>query len=352
MARLGLWASLLVCLVTLAGCMSKPAPKKFTFFPPPPDEPRVQYLGAFSSDRDLGWTSTFAEFITGKPSAQNPLIKPYGIAMWEGKIFVCDTMVSAVEVFDLGKKRVGYFTPDGEGRLKMPVNITIDVDGTRYIADTGRGQVLIFNKDTFVAALGGKDDLRPSDVALTTNRVYVTDVKGHVVRVYDKATRKPLFTIPRDPQNAEKKLLSPTNLSVDQQRGRLAVTDTGAFSVSLYDLEGNYIRTVGDQGVAPGLFARPKGVALDRAGLAYVVDASTQLVQIFDEEGKLLMFFGQPESSPQGDLHLPAAVSLDYENVRFFEHAVAPGYRCEYLILVTSQVGDKKVTVFGFVKKK
>ena len=338
-------------LALLSGCVTKPPVKAgYTFFPP--DEPRVQFLAAFSSEADFGWGSRFAEFITGKPKAENPLLKPYGLAFKEGKIFVCDTMVGAVKVFDLAKKRAYYFAPRGEGRLQTPINITIDADGTRYVADTGRGQVVICrNDDEYITAIGTKDDMRPCDVAVTSNRLYIADLKGHAVRVYGKADRKLLFTIPRDPKVAEGKLFSPTNLALDSQ-GRLWVTDTGAFAVQVYDLEGTYLRTVGQQGVAPGLFARPKGVAVDRSGLAYVVDAATQVVQIFDANGKLLLYFGQPDTSTRGELHLPAAVKLDYENVSFFQKEVAPGYQCEYLILVTSQIGPKKVNVYGFLQKK
>jgi len=348
-------AGLASILVLAVSCATKPPAKPgHTFFPPAPDEPRVQFLASFSSDVDLGWNvSKFAEFVTGKAAAQNPLIKPYGVAAKDGKIFVCDTMQGAVEIFDFEKKRAYYLAPRGEGRLKTPINITIDADGTRYVADTGRGQVVLFrNDDQYITAMGKTDEMRPSDVAITSDRLYVTDLKGHVVRVYSKADRTLLFTIPRDPKTAQRKLLSPTNLAVDEQAGKLVISDTGAFSVQIYDLEGKFLSAIGGQGVAPGLLARPKGVALDRAGLIYIVDAATQVVQIFNADGRLLMFFGQPETSTRGDLHLPAAVRLDYENVKLFQNEIAPGRECEYLIYVTSQVGANKVNVYGFLKKK
>jgi len=343
--------SVAALLALLAGCATKPAKPVYTFFPPAPDEPHVQYLATISSDGDLGGGSKFADFITGRPKAQNPLIKPYGLALKDGQLFVCDTMRSAIEVFDLVKKRAHYFASGGEGAVKMPINITIDEDGMRYVADSVRGQVLIYKGDAFAAAIGKSGEMSPCDVALSSNRLYVADLKGHVVRVYNKSNFRPLFTIPADPKAATNKLYSPTNLALDSH-GRLLVSDTGAFAVQVYDLDGCYQKTIGQQGVAPGLFARPKGIAVDREGLVYVVDAATQLVQIFNPDGKLLMFFGQPENSPQGALHLPAAVKLDYDNVRFFQNKVAPGYQCQYLILVTSQVGDHKVNIYGFVKKQ
>jgi sugar lactone lactonase YvrE len=350
-----LTAAIASILIFGMSCATKPVAKiSHTFFPPAPDEPRVQFLAAFSADSELGWNSSkFAEFVTGRAAPKNLLLKPYGIAVKDSKIFVCDTMQNAVEVFDFEQKRAYYLAPRGEGKLQMPINISIDVDGTGYVADSERGQVLLYrNDEEYIAAIGRKDEMRPSDVAITTNRLYITDLKGHVVRVYSKADRKLLFTIPRDPKSAERKLLAPTNLAVDEQGGRLIVSDTGAFAVHVYDLEGKLLRTIGEQGVAPGLFARPKGIAIDRSGLIYVVDAATQVVQIFDTEGKLLMFFGQPDTAVRGDLHLPAAVKLDYHNVKLFQTEVAPGYECEYLILVTSQVGGNKVNVYGFLKKK
>ena len=76
-------------------------------------------------------------------------------------------MANVVEVFDLVKKRARYFAPRGEGRLLMPINISIDADGTRYVADTGRSQVVIFDKDgNFLEAIGTKDEMKPCDVAI------------------------------------------------------------------------------------------------------------------------------------------------------------------------------------------
>jgi len=347
-----LWASCLL-LGLLAGCATPTkTPKSYTFFPPSPDEPRIQFLTAFASDTDLGRSRSFVDFITGQQPDAGPLIKPYGLAVHDGKVFVCDTVADAVEVFDLKKNHASIFAPKGEGMLRLPINITVDQDGTRYVADTGREQVLIYSADgTFLEAMGKKDEMRPTDVAVTTDRLYVTDLKNHAVKVFSKPEHKLLFSIPRDDKTNSGKLFQPTNLAVDKSGNRLLVSDTGANCVQVYDLDGNYLRTFGRQGVAPGMFARPKGVAVDRNGYAYVVDAATQVVQIFDTEGRLLLFFGEAGASTRGEVILPAAVKVDYDNLSYFQKYVAPGRQCEYLIFVTSQFGGQKVSVYGFLKK-
>ncbi|MGA2246382.1 MAG: 6-bladed beta-propeller [Verrucomicrobiota bacterium] len=343
------------CLVVglAGGCATKTAaPKAYTFFPPSPDEPRIQFLTAFNSDTDLGRGHSFADYITGVKTTTDPLTKPYGLAAYGGKVFVCDTVADKIEVFDFQKHRAFYFEPQGEGKLRLPINITIDHDGTRYVADTGRAQVLIYSPDgTFVEAMGKKDEIKPSDVALSADRIYIADLLNHCVKVYNKAGHNFLFSIPVDSQGKEGKLLSPTNLALDQPHNRLLVSDTGGNTVQVYDLEGKYLRSIGHAGVAPGMFARPKGVAVDRQGIAYVVDAATQVVQLFDTEGRLLMFFAEPGASTQGEVVLPAVVKVDYDNVGYFQKFVAPGHQLDYLIFVTSQFGSQKVSVYGFLKQ-
>ena len=340
-----------VLLGLLGSCATAPKTKKtYTFFPPAPDDPHIQFLTSFSADTDLGHSWSFAQFLSGtKPSA--PLVKPYGLALYDGKIFVCDTVQGVVQVFDLKKNRASDFVPQGEGRLLMPFNLTIDDDGTRYVADTLRNQVMVYGPDgAYLTAIGRKGEFKPTDVALTTNRLYITDLQAHAVKVFGKADWKYLFSIPAATNVTKGKLFSPANLALDKVNNRLLVSDMGGFDVQIYDLDGQYLNTIGSQGVGMGCFSRPKGVAVDREGITYVVDAAVQVVQMFDKQGRLLMYFGQPGASTRGELLLPASVKVDYDHVAYFQKYVAPGRRCAYLILVTSQFGPNLVSVYGFLK--
>ncbi|MBI5385058.1 MAG: hypothetical protein HZA90_10270 [Verrucomicrobia bacterium] len=311
-------------------------------------------------------------FFTDEVTAEKPIGKPYGLALRHAKLYVCDTALNAIRVLDLEKRTMTVFAPEGEGRLHKPVNVAVDADGTRYVADTGRNQVLIYTSGgEFVGAIGPKptnaplemvvpptspittDDLagwRPTDVLVAGNWLYVADLKNHLVRVYDKATRQPLFTVPKDTNAEPAKLLVPTNLALDAQ-GRLYVSDIGGCRVQQYDAEGNFLRSFGGIGDRPGEFARPKGVAVDQQGRLYVVDAAAQVVQIFDDQGRLLLYFGEPQSSAAA-LDLPAKVVIDYEHVPFFQKFAAPGFQLEYLVLVSNQYGQHKVSVFGFGQKR
>jgi len=345
--------TLIALLLTLAGCATAPkTPQTHIYFPPPPDEPRVQFLTSFSSERGFSGSSRFLDYVVGSEKTDAAMAKPYGITLQRGKLYVCDSFSGALEILDLSKGKMRYFASSGEGQMRLPINLAVDADGTRYVTDTTRGQVLIYSaKDEYLGAIGKKEEFKPVGVALSGTRLYVTDLKNHNVRVYDKTKRELLFSIPRDPTDEKSRLMSPTNVAIDRQ-GRVLVSDTGGFFIQIYDADGNHLRMIGEQGLNPGSFALPKGIAADREGRIYVVDAATQVVQLFDSEGRILMYFGNPNTSGPGSTDLPAGIAVDYDHLKFFQQYAAPGFKVEYLIFVTNQYGDQKVSVYGFGHKK
>ena len=70
------------------------------------------------------------------------------------------------------------------------------------------------------------------------------------------------------------------------------------------------MRRFGKQGYWPGAFVRPKGIAYDRDGHIWVVDAAFNNFQIFDAQGHVLMFVGSKGSQP-GQFEVPLAISID-----------------------------------------
>ena len=52
---------------------------------------------------------------------------------------------------------------------------------------------------------------------------------------------------------------------------------------------------------------------MDSEGHIYVVDAAFNNFQIFDEEGKLLLWVGNPGSRP-GEFYLPSGMYIDRED--------------------------------------
>ena len=348
-----------VAAAMLAGCISNPnqadqnkvaeASAGPVLYPPLPNAPRVQYLTTIASERDLAVKKdSFADFIVGEEKEAQRLTQPYGVALHKGKLYVADTGGGGIAIFDLVQQRFSFMTGTGPGRMKRPINIRIDADGTKYVTDTGRDQVLVFDRDDrFLRAYGIEGQFRPVDVAIAGDRLYVADIVHHQIHVLDKSSGRPLFKFGKA-GSGDGELFHPTNISIGPD-GDIYVVETSNFRVQRFTAEGKTVRTYGSVGSTLGSFARPKGIAVDKAGRLLVGDAAFQNVQIFDNSGKLLMFFGQTDGRADG-LALPAGVSIDYDNIAFFRRFADPKFNIDYLILVASQFGPNKVDIFAFGK--
>ena len=99
------------------------------------------------------------------------------------------------------------------------------------------------------------------------------------------------------------------------------------------------------------LRAEDAGIAVDREGHLYAVDAAFSNVQIFNKEARLLMFFGGSGDKP-GSFLLPAKVVLDYDNLQYFQKYALPNFQIQYVILVTSQFGPRLVNVLAYGQER
>lgn len=350
MVRPLLRAAPAILALLAAGCATpaiKPEPP--IYFPPAPELPRIQYLTSFRGLKDIEAQSSFDRFVVGE-KADLRLDKPYGVGIHDGKIYVCDTNATVI-VFDLvARSYTALKGAVGPGKLLQPVNISIEPDGTKYVADPARGQVVAFDRDDqYLKAYGAPGDWRPVDAATFEDRLYVADPAHGLVKVFDKATGDMLKTI-GDRGEPSERLQLPTNLAFDQE-GYLYVTDAGRFQVVKFDRDGHFRAAIGNPGDNLGHFGRPKGLALDREGHLLVVDASFNNVQVFSQDGRLLLFFGDG-GQERGQFLLPAKVAVDYDNLRYFEKYVQPEFQIQYLIFVTSQLGERPVSVLAYGQER
>ena len=335
--------------VSLCGALGATQDHPPVFYPEPPAAPRIQFLATYSTQQDLGKkVSGFRRFVLGDEQENDGVIRPYGVAVFGNRIFVCDSRSASLGIFDLKEKvfsRMGNRSP---GRLSRPINVAIDTDGTRYVADTGHRRIMVYDRENrYLTALGDPDRMSPSDVLIAGDELYVCDVDNGQVAVLGKADGSERRRIGAEGSDAGE-LFFPTNLAMDPA-GNLYVADTGNARVVTFDRQGNFRSQFGQFGDRPGSFTRPKGLAVDHQGRVYVVDAAFENIQVFDQEHRLLLFFGGPGNAP-GGINLPAKIIIDYAHAGLLQDRVAPGYKIGYLILVTSQYGKNKVNVYAFLE--
>jgi DNA-binding beta-propeller fold protein YncE len=337
-------------LFLLSACSSQKEVLKPVFFPPLPDEPHVQFLMSINDSSFMEDTSLFKGLVSGmeRPDIKTRLLKPYGIALHKGVIYVCDTVPNTVFRIDLKAKTFESIKGNaGSGGLKKPVNLAIDEEGTLYVADSLRNEVMIYTGEgEFVQAFGRGILTKPVAVAVDKENIYVLDATDRVIKVLDRKTGTYIREFGKTAELGDN-LVLPVGLARDDQ-GFLYVTNVATGKVIKLDADGHVILSFGKIGDFLGEFTRPKGIAVDKQGRIYVVDTGNQNVQIFSPERTLLLVFGSP-GLIRGSLNLPAGIEVTTEFPDFFRKFVDPKFEPEELILVTSQgqSGSEMINVYA-----
>lgn len=335
----------------LFGCASTKKKVGPIFFPPPPDEPRVQFLTGVTSSADLGAQQTgVAKLLVGGTETVTKLSKPYGITYKKGKVYVCDIGASQVVVIDFVKQTMQNLNEAvGPAELKKPISVAVDDDGNVYVADTGRKDIAVYDAEGKYLKSFGKQLSQTGLIAVEVYKDFLLTLDNHqgLIFILDRKTGELLTTIGNNPDKT-KNLAMANGMTVDQ-KGNIHVVNMGNGSVKEYDLDGNLLSSFGRLGDSPGEFTRPRGITVDQDGNIFVVDAGHQVVQVFNDQRRILGFFGQP-GLLAGSTNLPAGVATTKENLELFQKMAAPGFKLTEVVFVTNQfqsVINSALAVYG-----
>ena len=308
------------------------------FYPMPPNQPRLQFLATLSAEDQLK-----SGIFPLKARGFLQIKRPYGIGAVKGKIYISDRKFNKILVVDLQKKHVDVIAGPYES-----AGIWVTEEDHKYIADFNQKQIIVLDSNSRVIKVYTEPDLfdKPVDVAVFQNRIYVCDLNKHMVFVIDKDSGKNIQAI-GGIGTEEGKLYKPTHVIVDRG-GNLYVNDFFNLRVQKFDSEGNFLQSFGQPGDNLGAFARPKGIGIDRDGHLYAVDAAFENVQIFDDSTTdLLLFFGEFGLDP-GNMYMPNALYIDYDNVEYFREYADKNFDLQYLVYVGNTWGPVRFNVYGF----
>ncbi len=276
-------------------------------WPLPPDKPRIKFIAAYQSERDLNPPTQWLEALVG-PDPTRSLIRPFfAVPDKKGNIYVSDNQQKVVLKFDLEKKKVSVFGPYG-----VPLGMDIiHSKGILLIADGISKVVYGVRLEDGRPAMGiSSNFIRPVAVRVDekNQRIYVVDSARSDIQVFDLSGRY-LFTIGKR-GNGDGEFLIPLGIDIDKE-GRIYVADTFNYRIQVLDKDGHYITSLGyGPGRRIGNFDKLKNVALDSDGHIYALDASFSNIQIFDIENKMYMFFGSPGNNI-GQFFMPTGIYID-----------------------------------------
>jgi hypothetical protein len=332
-------------LMGAAGC-SAPQPKpQPVYFPAPPSQPRVVHLKSFNSVDELvkprgGWLDAFLGGYHGVGVGT-----PGGLAYWRDHLFICDTTVNAVHRWNLatGQSR----TIGADGSLRKPVAVAVDDAGTTYVADSARGEVVVFDADRRLLRTiraPGVEAYRPVAVAVSADALFVADLEHHRIDKFNLAGE--YVASFGGPGTEKGKLYYPCGVGVDP-KGYVVVSDT--FNARLHYFELGSLHGIGAYGSAGdriGDFGKPRQLAVAPDGAAFIADAEFARIQVWNSLHGCLMLFGGSDDAP-GHTPLPVGVAIAESVPDSIETFVPPDFAPEYYVFVSNTVGTHRLSVFA-----
>lgn len=196
---------------------------------------------------------------------------------------------------------LGRFENDSNAVLRYPARIAVGLDGVVYLSDTLGNQVLGFRDGAPVMTLSGLDN--PLGIAIHGDRLYVGNHGRHNVEIFDVKKREVVGVLGK----GEGEIEMPNAIATGPD-GVVYVVDSKADQVSVFHADGKRLFSIGESGSKPGQLRFPSAVAVDQDRIV-VGDQGNHRLQIFDLEGKWLSSVG--EEAPM------QASSLDAYRGRF-----------------------------------
>lgn len=311
-------ATLTIALLLLAAIVlsREAAATERLVWPPAPDQPRIEYVRAFSKPAELGIGKGFfarvKDLLFGE--ADERLVRPMAVAVSRGVIYVADPGAKGIHRFDVVHGAYDLLKAAGDIPLPSPVGLARGAEGEIYATDSALGKVFVIRPGDASAAplpLAAKLS-QPTGIAYDAARgqLIVTDTAEHRIKRFNLEGKLVATLGQRGGGNGEFNF--PTHLWLTPQ-GRLLVTDSLNFRIQSFDTNGLYLGKFGQQGDGTGDSARPKGIAADRHGHIYVADALFHALQIFDGNGRLLLPVGG-HGNERGEFWLPAGLFIDTDD--------------------------------------
>lgn len=307
-------STLLLLILTAAAPPSEPPALQW---PAAPQAARLRFAGEIAGPRvaGTGKVGGFLRALIGLDKAgevtADRLVKPTGLFVSGGTVFVADPGMRAVLRYDEATGRGEWWPRGVEKKLASPVGVAGAPDGRLFVLDSLLKKVFILDAEGNIKGEleGDPEGLgQPAALAVSAKRIYVSDVKNHRVAVYGiDGTFLQAFG---RRGNGSGEFNFPTYMWFDKKTDRLWVTDSGNFRLQWFGPDGRVGGAIGENGNRPGYLARPRGVAVDSDGHVFVIDAAFEAFQVFDDKKNFLLFVGRAGAAP-GQFSMPGGIFID-----------------------------------------
>lgn len=315
-ALLGRLLLIVVVTTALGACAVTPKivqPERRFFWPPEPDEPRIEWIASYSGDLDFKEKTLMSSIVGDDSSVQ--FGRPISVAGdGDGRFVVSDQESAQVFMINLNKHDAFPLGGDAAAAsFSHPSGVAVDSEGLFYVADTSSRKVFVVNGNNSILKVLDLSSHAKSIGALVVDRaralLVVPDGIGDKVFVFT-LTGQLLSTIDG------KGYFSFPNAVAVESSGALVIADTFNATLVRFSAEGKFLSAIGKRGDSAGNLTLVTGVAVDSDDHIYATDGRLNSVTIFDKEGNTLMVIGGTHSVRSGNVGrggflVPQGISID-----------------------------------------
>jgi sugar lactone lactonase YvrE len=230
--------------------------------------------------------------IAGGPHRR--LLQPSGVAVdAQDNIYIADSERGIVLVYDSDGRFLRYIGKRGnEGFFHIPTGIAIDrSSGRLYLLDSPRNLLFVLDLEGNILNRVGKyrggaslvEFNAPTEIAVAKNELVVLDSAGSRIQILD-LEGNPVRQFPTGVLAGT--TASEMGLAVDTD-ANIYVSNLEGSAVRVYDRGGHLVSSFGKGGIQLGEFLAPGGLWVDGANRIYVADTDNRRVQVFQLSASL-----------------------------------------------------------------
>lgn len=336
-----------------AGCQSGTGRADIAYFPAPPATARVVHLKSFNSlDELVPVRRTVLEVLRGR--SISPFVDtPAGIAYADNKLYICDTGLDAVHVWDLAAGEAKRIGTSGDTILQKPVDVAVDGNGIIFVADSERGEVVAFDSSGQTYGIfrpSGGTAFRPVAVAAGNGTIGAADIATHRIAVFAMREGTIEESSHGTAGSEPGKFYYPTGIA-HGENGNWFVAEMMNGRIQILNESFDPVRTIGQPGDRYGDVGKLKHLDVAPDGTIIVADGEFAHVHLFNQKGQLLMLLGGPGDAA-GETPMPFGVAVAAQVPERIEALVPSDFAAEYYFFVSNTIGAKRINLFAVGKSR
>ena len=225
-------------------------------------------------------------------------------------LYAVDRDGSRIQVFDKNGTFLFKFGQKGhgDGQFLVPYGIDVDQAGNIWVADRGNHRIQKFDSQgNFVLKFGNKNS---------------------------------------HPSNAPGNFDNPRHVEVDKALKYVYIADSKNNRIQQFDVNGNFIRVIGEFGKKSGQFDLPTTIEMDSRGNFFVNERGNERIQKFDSNWNPILMWGSKGSKNNQFCHIEHLALDKHDNVYVTDPQSDPGCSMQPRVLKFDSEGNF-ITKFG-----